>query len=266
MHRLARPAARLLGLAALLGAPLPACAHDFWISPASFRPEPGSRVALHLEVGERFEGARVPRAPDRIERFVLAGAGGNADVPGIAGADPAGVATIPAAGAWLAGYRSRPTPIELPAETFESYLREEGLDRVLGARAARGESGKPGREIYSRCAKALLVAGDRGAAGFDRVLGFRLEIVPETNPGAVPGEFVARLLFEGRPLEGALVSMIRKGAPPLASVRSDREGRARFPVDAAGVWLVKAVHMLPAPDPAVADWESLWASLVFEVR
>ena len=33
----------------------------------------------------------------------------------------------------------------------------------------------------------------------------------------------------------------------------------------AGVWLVKAVHMAPAPAESGAEWESLWASLTFEV-
>jgi len=35
---------------------------------------------------------------------------------------------------------------------------------------------------------------------------------------------------------------------------------------AAGrIWLVKTVHMVPAPADSGADWESLWASLTFEI-
>jgi hypothetical protein len=33
----------------------------------------------------------------------------------------------------------------------------------------------------------------------------------------------------------------------------------------AGAWLVKTVHMVPAPTDTGADWESLWASLTFEI-
>jgi len=29
--------------------------------------------------------------------------------------------------------------------------------------------------------------------------------------------------------------------------------------------VVKAVHMIPAQGDAIADWESLWTSLAFEV-
>jgi hypothetical protein len=42
------------------------------------------------------------------------------------------------------------------------------------------------------------------------------------------------------------------------------DGRARFALGAKGVWLVRVVHMVPAPRDSGADWESLWGSLVFE--
>jgi hypothetical protein len=32
------------------------------------------------------------------------------------------------------------------------------------------------------------------------------------------------------------------------------------------LWLIKAVHMVPAPDQTKADWASIWASLTFELR
>ena len=35
-------------------------------------------------------------------------------------------------------------------------------------------------------------------------------------------------------------------------------------MNSAGPWLVKTVHMIRAEGDPRADWESLWASLVFE--
>jgi hypothetical protein len=32
------------------------------------------------------------------------------------------------------------------------------------------------------------------------------------------------------------------------------------------MWLIKAVHMVPAPAGARADWASFWASLTFDMR
>jgi hypothetical protein len=41
-------------------------------------------------------------------------------------------------------------------------------------------------------------------------------------------------------------------------------GRAAFRLPQAGVWLVKAVQMIPF-DGGKADWQSFWASLTFEI-
>jgi hypothetical protein len=40
----------------------------------------------------------------------------------------------------------------------------------------------------------------------------------------------------------------------------------RFRFKHGGMWLVKAVHMVPAPKAANADWASYWASLTFSMN
>jgi len=45
---------------------------------------------------------------------------------------------------------------------------------------------------------------------------------------------------------------------------SDSQGRVTLRLPRGGVWLATAVHLLPAPDRG-AEWESLWASLSFEL-
>ncbi|HEV8609001.1 MAG TPA: DUF4198 domain-containing protein [Thermoanaerobaculia bacterium] len=244
-------------------------AHDFWIEPTSFRPEVGSTVGLALRVGQGFRGDPVPRMPESIEKFVTVSRAGEKPVEGAPGRDPAGVAGIAEPGWIVVGYRSRPKPIELPAEKFEQYLKEEGLESVIAARAARGDSQKPGNEIYSRSAKSLLDANGADAGGAERVLGFRLELVPEKSPKAVEKgrPMPVRLLFEGKPLAGALVVAINREDPEKRlSARSNGSGRVSLDLTPAGVWLVKAVHMVPAPASSGAEWESLWASLTFEIR
>jgi uncharacterized GH25 family protein len=175
---------------------------------------------------------------------------------------------IAAPGLWIVGYRSRPSPISLPAEQFERYLADEGLERIVEARRARGESGLPGREIFSRCAKSLLEAGI-GAEDNDRQLGLRLELIAEDNPYLRhPGDELSfRLLYEGDPLPDALVVALNGDEPDTrVTARSDSHGRAVFRLERAGPWLVRAVHMVPAPPDAAADWESLWASVTFEIH
>jgi uncharacterized GH25 family protein len=58
---------------------------------------------------------------------------------------------------------------------------------------------------------------------------------------------------------------LHQSGETLASIRTDAAGRVRVPLSRSGVWLVKAVHMIPAPAGADADWESIWASLTFEL-
>jgi uncharacterized GH25 family protein len=250
----------------VLAAPL--FAHDFWIEPTTFRPEVGSRVGLALRVGQGFRGDPVPRMNERIVKFVTVSASGaESNVSGVPGRDPAGAAAIPAPGFVLAGYRSNPSSLELPADKFEAYLKEEGLEAIIETRARRGESQKPSKEIYSRCAKALLDAGGAGAGGFDRALKFRLELVPEKSPKRIGngGSLPVQLLFEEKPLAGALVVALNRDDPEKrVAARTDEAGRVLLPLSRSGVWLVKAVHMVPAPAESGADWESLWASLTFE--
>lgn len=262
----------LLGVLGLLAGP--ALAHDFWIEPSTFRPAPGGRVAVRLRVGEGLRGNPVPRDPGRIERFAVlaasaaSAASGETEVPGVPGSDPAGWASPSSPGLLWIVYDSAHASIELDPATFDRYLGEEGLERIRNLRAP---GSGPVKEIYSRCAKSLLSVGDGDGRGFDRALGLELELVPERNPYALKaGEALpVRLLYHGKPLDGALVIAVPKDAPDVKtaarSARSDHHGRATLSLDRPGLWLVKAVHMVPAPADSGADWESLWASLTFEL-
>ncbi len=216
----------------------------------------------------------MPRDPQRIVRFAAIGPAGETPIPGVAGTDPAGYLLVSAPGLYQLVYRSNHDTVELDAAKFERYLAEEGLERILALRAERRESASPAREIFSRCAKSLIAvggapAGGAGrAAGADHVLGLPFELVPGENPYALAAgrELPLTLLFDGRPLAGAKVTAIPKGHPgEQVSARTDGQGRARLPLGRGGLWLVKSVHMLPAPAGSGAQWESWWASLTFEL-
>ncbi len=256
-----------LAAAGILLYSLSAWAHDFWIEPSTFRPAVGSLVEIALRVGERFRGDPVARSEKRIVRFTLASPEGESPVTGEEGNEPAGSIRITEPGLQIVGYRSNNARVDLPAEKFEQYLKEEGLEKAIALRARRGESEKPSREHYSRCAKSLLSAGDR-ASGQDRALGFTLELVAEKNPYAArPGDAIPfRLLYRGKPLAGALVVALPQEEPEeKLTARSDAKGCVLFRLARKGPWLLKAVHITPAPPGGEADWESLWASLTFEI-
>jgi uncharacterized GH25 family protein len=250
-----------------------ATAHDFWLEPASYSPWVGQVVAVRMLVGESFSGDAVARpSVSGMHRFVLVDADSNASVtlPGHAGADPAGMFRLASPGAYVIGFHGMPNAIELPAEKFNSYLMDEGLDSVLALRAERGQLGQPAREIYSRCAKSLVRAGlaSVNSRPADRALGFPLELIAERQPWLLrDGELLpVRLLYEGRPLAGALVvALHRSDLNSKVGLRSDADGRVFFPLSHDGEWLLKVVHMRPAKAGSGADWESLWASLSFAI-
>ncbi|HSP33867.1 MAG TPA: DUF4198 domain-containing protein [Thermoanaerobaculia bacterium] len=255
---------RLFSFLALLAVTSPSYAHDFWIEPSTYHPKVGENLTASLRVGQDFAGDAVPRSVQLIGSFTVRQGSEERPVNGFENEDPAGRLRIDHPGLAVIGYRSKPYPLELPAAKFEEFLRMEGLESISALRAARGESQKGDRERFYRYAKALIVAGEGKVTGFDRPLGYRYEIVPETNPLAA-NHLVVRALFEGKPLAGALVTAIQQQNPSVRlSARSDRNGRATFDLPGSGVWLVKSVQVVPAPPASNVDWESLWASLTFE--
>jgi len=136
------------------------------------------------------------------------------------------------------------------------------------SRARRNETGNKAREIFSRCAKSLILSGAANEEQRDRALGFTLELVAEKNPYVLRADddLPVRLTYQNRPLSGALVVAINRRNPSeKLSARTGNDGRVRFRLPAAGMWLVKAVHMIPAPAGANAEWASFWASLTFEM-
>ena len=254
--------------AAVLCACASLSAHDFWIEPTGFAPGLGRVLGVKLRVGDDFHGDPVPRSDDLIDQFVVVDAAGRRSVVGREGADPAGLLRVTAPGLMVIGYQSRPSPVTLPAEKFTQYLREEGLEAIVADRARTKTSSREGRELFSRSAKSLVRSGAMAGGAGDRALGFPIELVAGRNPYEMRrGDTLpVRLTFRQAPLAGALVVAYNQRAPyHKIRARTDRDGRAAFVIDEPGMWLVKAVHMVPAPRDANADWESFWASLTFEM-
>src|SRR5262249_48221614 len=206
--------------------------------------------------------------PSLINQFVFEDETGRRPLVGRDGADPAGFLRVAAPGLMVIGYRSNPSAVELPAEKFNQYLKEEGLDAVAALREQRRQTGSSAREMFARCAKSLVLSGKPGEQQGDRVLGFPLELLAERNPYA-PGaaqDLPVRLTYENRPLQGALVvAMNRLNPSDKQAARTDSDGRVRLHLRPAGMWLIKAVHMIAAPAGSSAEWSSFWASLTFEL-
>jgi uncharacterized GH25 family protein len=255
--------AAIAALVAMTGAPL--AAHDFWIEPSTFRPEAGAIVGIGLRVGQGFVGDPVWRSSALIAEFIVREGDREAEIGGSDGSDPAGVLIADGRETAIVAYRSEPAFIELPAERFEDYLRLEGLGGIVARRRERGRSAAPGLEYFTRYAKALL-SGRSPSRAVTRPIGFEIEIVPDADPTTMSGAFAGAVLYRGAPLAGALVvAMPRANGAERSAVRTDARGAFTFSRLKPGVWLIKCVHMVEAGWFSRADWQSLWASLTFDV-
>src|SRR4051812_3213334 len=106
-------------VAALWGARL--AAHDMWIEPATFFPEPGQILSLRLRVGQDLLGDPLLLDQSLVNEFVLSDAAGVKPIVRRDGRDPAGVVRIAAPGLQIVGYHSNPSAIEIGAEKFNQY-------------------------------------------------------------------------------------------------------------------------------------------------
>jgi uncharacterized GH25 family protein len=239
-----------------------AAAHEFWIEPSAFNLPSGARVDVRLCVGDGFEGWPLARNEQRIERFAAIGAHTEQRLLGLDGADPAGVARLQTPGGHILAFESKHSLATMQAQEFSAYLKEKGLDQILAQRARRGETLLAARDAYTRHAKALIRVGDSREDAADRAIGLRLELIAEPVRGDAGRVF--KLLYQGKPLADALVTATRLGgAAGDLHARTDKQGRATFILERAGVWRIGAVHMIEARDKKIADWESLWASITF---
>jgi uncharacterized GH25 family protein len=243
-------------------------AHDLWIEPTTFAPQLGETVGVRLRVGQDLLGDPVPRDATLVNQFLVEDAAGRKPVVGRHGADPAGFVRVAMPGLLVIGYSSNPSPVELAADKFNQYLKEEGLDAVASLRAHRNETGASARELFSRCAKSLVLSGSPSEAQGDRPFGFTLELVAERNPYTLRADedLPIRLTYKNHPLAGTLVIALNRQNPSeKLAARTDNLGRVRFRLQPGGMWLVKAVHMVPAAAGSHAEWESFWASLTFDL-
>ncbi|CAN5308651.1 hypothetical protein BH11PSE2_BH11PSE2_08840 [soil metagenome] len=173
-------------------------------------------------------------------------------------------------GSYVVAFQSRPAMSDLPALRFNTYLKDEGLTPAMALREQTGKSQSPGRETYSRRAKALVQVGPidiKAQSHVTKAVGLSLEILPEKSPYALaPGEDLpVRILFEGKPLAGALVKLTNLDfdARPIATHISDADGRTRFTVPRSGSWLLNVIWTKPITGNPDADFETTFSSLTF---
>ena len=244
--------------------------HEFWLQPQPFTVETGASTAISLRVGENFDGELTPLVEERTAALRHYSAGSVVDLmPRLPRrtALPRLEVPINSAGLHLIAFDSQPITFSLPADKFQAYLHDEGLDHVIEQRAAAGKAAEPGRERYRRNIKTLLKSGGVSDGTYALRTGQRLEITALSDPyAATPGSTLRfRLSFDNAPLAHALVKGWHKHDDQLLLIkaRTDAAGEVKLSLPYAGVWMVSVVHMIPARNAPNTDWDSYWGNLTF---
>lgn len=263
-----------LGPFVLLAAAGGALGHDMYLMPSTFFPQPGERIQVGFHVGDSFPDSEVGGRLHRLRDPRLAWESGGVALTQLRteGNRDVGEAVVGGQGVVIAAASTQPTLIELAPDQFTHYLAEEGLTETIDWRKRHNEAAKPGKERYSKYAKALLLVGASNGFAAHKV-GFIIEIIPEADPYSLkPGDALPiQVLFRNQPaadlqIEAAWASRAAGKSKITVVGRTDAQGRVRVPLPEAGLWRIHTIKMERCGDPQAADWESFWASLTFELR
>ncbi|MGB7069782.1 MAG: DUF4198 domain-containing protein [Pyrinomonadaceae bacterium] len=253
-----------------------AFAHEYWLEPDMFFLKAGEETALRLFVGEGlkkeeerlFQASKTP-----LFRRYSHGVGSGIDISANARDDVSPLMDIlfAKAGSVMFAMERNWSYISLEPKEFDQYLREDGMEYIIAEREKRGESGKPGRERYSRFLKTLVQVGDKTDSTYKKRTGLKLEIIPLDDPYfiAVGNSILFKVLFEGKPLrEKTIFADAREGESISKSkFTTDRNGEVSVKIGRRGVWLIRLVFMRRCErDCGDADWESFWGAFSFGVR
>jgi uncharacterized GH25 family protein len=151
------------------------------------------------------------------------------------------------------------------ADSFRKYLVAEGAEDALARYDRSGQL--PKSDIVRRYAKygKTVVEVGTGARAFGRDAGHPLEFIPLADL-ADAGQLRMRLMFQGKPLDGARVhaGMASPDGRPAKDVALMTSNGGIITVPAgAGLWNVRTIHVVPAPAGADAQWVVHWATFVY---
>lgn len=246
-------------------------AHEFWMEPQKFFFNVGEKAVIRFRVGENFEGEPWNLKKNRVEKLEINHLSVKTDLRTVVkeGEKNNLELQLKTEGTHLVVMQSNNAFIELEGEKFNAYLKEDGLDYILDERTKSGTLDKPSKEFYSRHVKLLLQAGSKTDDTYKKRAGLPYEIIPMQNPYALKaGDYLeCQVMLNGRVAPHALVKVWNRieGTTFLQNIYTENDGTIKFPISAAGTWMVSSVAMMKSPTQG-ADYQSLWASLVFAVK
>lgn len=245
--------------------------HEMWIQTRKFRFAVAEEAPILFLVGENFEGEDWGIKKEKVEKLELHHLTKTTDLRALVKPESKEKLKVKFTeeGTHLIAMQSTFASIELDAEKFNAYLEEDGLDDVIELRKKNNATGKSAKERYARYGKLLVQTGSKTDDTFKKKIGHRLEIIPLANPYQLKnGDYLScQILFDGKPAAHQLVKVWNKigNSTILQNAYSENDGTIKFPISSKGPWMVSTVKMIVSEKPE-ADWQSMWASLVFGIE
>ena len=252
-----------------------ASAHDMFLRAERFFVAPNSDVVIRLLNGTFLESEN-PIVRGRVRDASVSGARARSPIDMDTWTETGDTTTfrvrVGAPGTYAVGISTRPSIIELKADEFNAYLKEDGIPDVLADRGKRKELTKAAKERYHKHVKALLQVGDSLGRAYATVFGYPAEIIPLDNPYSLRSGTTLRIraLVNGKPVANQYILYGGRSASGASiaerSTRSAADGTARIPLSAPGEWYVKFISMTRAAATDSVDYESKWATLTFAIK
>lgn len=260
----------LLGLLSAL----PAFAHDLFLKPDRFFAKVNQKISISVLNGtfQTSEGAVNFARLTNVSVVAPSGNRTNPKETDFTKNETTAVLNLvpPEAGNYVVGLSTLWRENSLPAKEFNEYLFGEGIPEILENRKRDKELEIDGRYRYSKYVKTILQVGSKQTESYKTVLGYAVEMIPQTNPYKLKkGDSIEILcLKDGKPLVGQTVLIGYESGGKLVaekSIRSDAKGIIKIKLDGTGKWYAKFINMVKVDDPKL-NYESKWATLTFEIK
>lgn len=245
--------------------------HEFWLQPRKYVYATGEEMVVDFKVGENFQGEFWDMQLHKAVKLEMHNRTSTVDllkqVKTTVGKNLS--YKFMKAGTHLLTMQSNDAYIEMEADKFNDYLKEDGLENILDERTRTNTLNKPSKEFYTRFAKLLVQSANIKDDVYKKRTGLRLEIIPDQNPYAITsGDYLqCQVLYEGKVSPHQLVKVwsFVGNRIFLQNIYTENDGTIKFPISSKGPWMVSTVKMIHSEKEG-ADYHSLWASLVFEIQ
>ncbi len=246
-----------------------AFSQQYLLLPDEFYPAKGQSVGTKLLTGREFsEMVNMKYQSSNTAAFWLYEGSKKTDLKAVTtdSLSPVNTRKFESAGLAMLSMERRTLGAEMNKSEFITYLQEESLAELTDKVENTGQSYFKEKQTFYL--KTLLAVDKASGNIYSQKLGHDLEILLLQNPCKMMygDDLTAQLLFKGKPLNNALVAVYTKGPSGktfTTTYSSDLEGKIYFKLNRSGTWMINTVHMEPAEDKKIADYDSWRANYTF---